>query len=234
MGESNLSGAGLIDKIQYAINNTDATIAISLLAWLNDRYFFILNESDEWPFLQTEDSTTLAYTDASAEATLPSDFRDVTLVYDRVNNRYLKRVALWKVRKNDPDLSDTADSPYGYYFPDTEGPSETMGIYPSLSSGSTLTLSLVYQKELTPLTDDSASYPLIPKRHRANVLMSGVIAEYYRWKGDFEKAAHYEMLFKQALVQMKVEQGVTKQQADESRAWRWDDSFEREELDDVY
>jgi len=223
MTDSNLTAADLIDKIQGTINNSDTTVAGYLLSWLNKRYYAVLNKHKNWPFLQAEDTTTLSYTSSSVSDTLPADFKATTLVYDRTHNKNLARIELWMVRKNDPDVSNTATEPTHYYFTDEEGPAKSMCIYPALTSGSTATLSVVYQKELTPLTDSGSSIPLIPQRHRQNILENGVVSDYYKWKQQFEKAAFYESDYKDAVTTMEIEQGVTKANEDEDLCWRWDD-----------
>jgi hypothetical protein len=221
--ESNLSAADILDKIQYTINNSDTTVATYLLSWLNNRYFDVLNRHKNWPFLQTEDTTTLTFTSAAVTATLPADFKSSTVVY--MDNKKLVRAELWQIRKNDPDRSDTASKPTHYYFPDEEGPGQTIAIYPSLTSGSMATLSVVYQKELTPLNDSASSYPLIPNRHRSNILEIGVVSDYYTWKQQFEKAASYDHKYENAIMRMEIEQGMIKSNDDEEWVWRWDDHF---------
>jgi hypothetical protein len=231
MTESNLSAADILDRIQAAINNTDTTIAGYLLSWLNDKYFVVLNRNKEWPFLQKEGRSTLTFTSAAPTTTLPSDFKSMIETYDETNNKKLFRTELWKVRKNDPDISDSSSTPTHYYFTAEEGPSKTIGIFPAPASGVTITLSIIYQIELTPLTDSGTSVPLLPNRHRANVLVPGVVAEYYRWKQQFDKAGVYDQQFESSITRMEIEQGIIKQNADEDWQWRWDDRIGIEPTD---
>lgn len=231
MTSSNLTAADIIVKIQNTINNNDSTIAALLLSWLNDKYFYALNKQKEWPFLQKEGRSVLTFTNSVPTSTLPSDFKSMTEAYDETNNKKLFRTDLWKVRKNDPNLDATSSNPSHYYFVDEEGPSKTIGLFPKPSSGVTISLSIIYQREITPLTNDASSIPLIPNRHRANVLQYGVVAEYYRWKQQFDKASIYEQMFTQAIAWMEIEQGIVKQNDDEDWQWRWDDRIGIEPTD---
>jgi len=226
MSEANLTFKDLYTKAQYLANDSDSTVLTYIKSWMNDRYQDALSR-ECWPFMLTPSNSQLVFGPGNFECDLPEDFKEEIIIYDAVADKHFdgKKVTVEYIRKNDPDNSDTCTVAQGtdeYYFPEGEDGGK-VAIHPKVDEDETesLVMFMDYVAKAGPLVNDYDK-PRIPNNFRNAVLVNGVLADYYLWKGDDEKGMPYENKYEMALKIMAREQGIYSEKGNEDLCRGWE------------
>lgn len=137
--------------------------------WLNQAYLELC-ESDDWPFLETETSSTAPLT--------ISDLRQVLYVYDSTNDNALTGRDQRTMHERDPDLTATGN-PENWYLEGTD----TLNVWPPNTD---VTIQVRYLEVPDEMSDDSDE-PVVPSRFQ-NLIVDGAVIRALRNSEEYERA----------------------------------------------
>ena len=176
----------IIDHVGSEVQDTSAAFETLVKVWINRRYFQIWRETN---CNVINADYTISVTSAAQDYELPTDFHKEVNCVDNTNGIELQKVDIQRLFTDYPgDVADTgAVERYAIYTSDDKKQYIKFHYAPSTS----ITVALPYIPKPTELSADSDT-TLLPVE---DLLELGAIADAWRYKRQFAKAAEYETRF---------------------------------------
>ncbi len=176
----------IIDNVGYEVQDSSSAFEARIKVWINRRYFQIWREAN---LNVINADYTISVTSAAQDYALPSDFWKEVDCVDNTNGVKLERVDIQRLFTDYP--GDVADSGsverYAIYTSDDKSQYIKFHYAPAAS----ITVALPYIVKPTELSGDTDT-TLAPIE---DLLELGAIADAWRYKRQFAKAAEYETRF---------------------------------------
>lgn len=176
----------IIDNVGYEVQDSSSAFEARIKVWINRRYFQIWREAN----LQVLNADyTISVTSSAQDYELPTDFWKEVNCIDTTNDVELSRTTIQQLFTDYPGaVSDTGTiERYAIFTSDDKKQYIKFHYYPSASA----TIALPYIVKPTELSSDSDT-TLLPIE---DLLELGAIADAWRYKRQFAKAAEYEARF---------------------------------------